>query len=129
MSETDIGRQCIAWSSIPASKSTLYSSILQSNYCRNPQGIGKRPWCYTNAKTREWNYCPVPNCGKIKDENNADMKIQDTMIILVILVFGLCFGCMVMRYVIKRRSNRNNDETHIDPYNVFYLNNSEQIVL
>ena len=38
---------------------------LQRNYCRNPQGYGKSPWCYTDLQTRKWEYCEVNKCKGI----------------------------------------------------------------
>ncbi len=32
--------------------------------CRNPGGVGQRPWCYTANGPRRWDYCDVPKCGK-----------------------------------------------------------------
>lgn len=35
-----------------------------SKYCRNPGGIGERPWCFIgNALHPRWEYCDIPDCG------------------------------------------------------------------
>ena len=37
-----------------------------SKYCRNPGGLGERPWCFIadwNIK-RRWGYCDIPACGE-----------------------------------------------------------------
>ena len=33
-------------------------------YCRNPGGLGRRPWCYTTKTTLRWEYCNITKCGK-----------------------------------------------------------------
>lgn len=32
--------------------------------CRNPGGIGDRPWCYTEDLNVRWDYCDIPKCGQ-----------------------------------------------------------------
>ena len=40
-----------------------------SRYCRNPGGLGERPWCFvyddldSNFDLR-WEYCDIPECGE-----------------------------------------------------------------
>ncbi|KAM7368395.1 hypothetical protein PAMP_014617 [Pampus punctatissimus] len=35
---------------------------LESNFCRNPDGDSKGPWCYTMDPSTRWEHCDVPNC-------------------------------------------------------------------
>lgn len=35
-----------------------------ANYCRNPNGRQRGPWCFTVDNNVEWEYCDVPRCGK-----------------------------------------------------------------
>lgn len=46
---------------------SIYASELQGagNSCRNPGGLGLKPWCYTTNSTVRWEYCDVPLCGKL----------------------------------------------------------------
>ena len=33
-------------------------------YCRNPGGLGERPWCFLTDTHQRWEYCDIPKCGK-----------------------------------------------------------------
>lgn len=33
------------------------------NNCRNPDGRGLRPWCYTTDSSTRWEYCAIPVCA------------------------------------------------------------------
>lgn len=35
---------------------------INTNYCRNPNGYRKTPWCYTDRTTKNWEYCNIPHC-------------------------------------------------------------------
>uniref|UniRef100_A0A8C0ATJ1 Plasminogen n=1 Tax=Buteo japonicus TaxID=224669 RepID=A0A8C0ATJ1_9AVES len=35
---------------------------LEENYCRNPDGDGKGPWCYTTDPATRFDYCNIPEC-------------------------------------------------------------------
>ena len=48
------GNKCLPWD--------LYPDLL-NNFCRNPQGYGKRPWCYIDYKKRIWEYCDIQICS------------------------------------------------------------------
>ena len=32
------------------------------NFCRNPDGEPKGPWCYTTDPDERWEYCDIPGC-------------------------------------------------------------------
>ena len=36
-----------------------------SVYCRNPGGLGERPWCFINSDAQRWEYCDIPDCGEL----------------------------------------------------------------
>ncbi|KAK3086838.1 hypothetical protein FSP39_024282, partial [Pinctada imbricata] len=71
-STTEHGKACIDWDKHPYDVNpTRYPGEgLVTNYCRNPLGSGKKPWCYTMAmndttvlnKTDFWGFCDIPNC-------------------------------------------------------------------
>lgn len=55
------GISCQPWSKNPFINNITYPTLI-NNYCRNPQGTGLKPWCYTNHDRREWDYCLVEQC-------------------------------------------------------------------
>ncbi|XP_028996570.1 plasminogen-like [Betta splendens] len=66
IAETWTGKTCQSWSdqSPHQHKRTTYyypKGGLESNYCRNPDGM-ERPWCYTTDPDTRWQYCLVPRC-------------------------------------------------------------------
>ena len=65
---TESGLPCQRWDSqYPHSHDMDPESFIMlrngENYCRNPAGLAKRPWCYTTDKVR-WQHCDVPKCRK-----------------------------------------------------------------
>ncbi|NP_001098315.1 plasminogen isoform X1 [Oryzias latipes] len=37
---------------------------LDSNFCRNPDGDSRGPWCYTTDPETRWEHCNVTSCGE-----------------------------------------------------------------
>jgi len=35
------------------------------NFCRNPGGKKKKPWCFTTDADTKFDFCDVPSCGKL----------------------------------------------------------------
>ncbi|NXG28030.1 PLMN protein, partial [Dromaius novaehollandiae] len=46
------------------------------NYCRNADGK-KRPWCYTNSNTTQWQYCSIPQCPQTASQITGKVKGDD----------------------------------------------------
>ncbi|CAH1798962.1 unnamed protein product [Owenia fusiformis] len=44
------------------SLTNIKNGIGNHNFCRNPNGSKKRPWCYTTKKAIEWEYCDIRIC-------------------------------------------------------------------
>nr|XP_014344832.1 PREDICTED: plasminogen-like isoform X1 [Latimeria chalumnae] len=69
MSKTLSGRTCQEWSSKTPhyqalSTLSLYTNAgLDENFCRNPDGDIKGPWCFTMDPDMQWEHCGVPKCG------------------------------------------------------------------
>ncbi|XP_054479738.1 prothrombin [Anoplopoma fimbria] len=67
---TQSGRQCQFWSSsfphpiIREFNASEPNSVLQENFCRNPDNRPEGPWCFTKDPTVQKEICRVPTCGK-----------------------------------------------------------------
>lgn len=75
VNKTATGMTCLPWSINPFLSQPIYNN-LQNNFCRNPQGYGKVPWCYINKASRLWEYCDIPTCliGK-SSKSSSDLII------------------------------------------------------
>lgn len=68
---TKSGHLCQLWTQQSPHKHpmlpAIYASELQNaGYaCRNPGGLGDRPWCYTTNVNVRWEYCNIPLCGEL----------------------------------------------------------------
>ena len=64
---TESGHLCQDWvAQSPHAHSAFDPSLLHraARECRNPGGLGERPWCYTVNSRVRWEYCDVQQCGK-----------------------------------------------------------------
>ena len=69
---TRSGKSCQLWESNYPHQHPMLPDIYRadlrkpnSHYsCRNPGGIGDRPWCYTLDPDTRWDYCEIPKCGQ-----------------------------------------------------------------
>ena len=134
---TESGRCCQKWDSdSPHSHpiTSLYRPYLEGhNYCRNPEGRGKRPWCYTTDPSVRWEYCNVSLCVA---DNSVDPSSEGNniviiavavtipsllviVVILIVIICGLCI-CIIRRrdqpeflYTLSKSPNENNNEETI----------------
>ncbi|XP_038845915.1 apolipoprotein(a)-like isoform X2 [Salvelinus namaycush] len=70
-SKTKSGKTCQRWASkYPhnpnMTPSTHPNADLESNFCRNPDGDSKGPWCYTRDPETRWETCNVQDCSASK---------------------------------------------------------------
>lgn len=90
------GKTCLAW----VDQSTHQHPITPldrpelegHNKCRNPDGRGLSPWCYTTDPEVRWEYCDVPPCS------TTPLPLYVYLIIgvgaaLLLLVFVLLLSC------------------------------------
>lgn len=45
---------------------------LAENFCRNPTNKTFGPWCFVNKN--EWEYCDIPKCSGMYDEEKRKEK-------------------------------------------------------
>ena len=74
---TSLNSTCLPWSSTCSNNTLINMSAITNedeNYCRNPGGYRRQPWCYMND-SMSWEYCNVPKCsGNIQNVPNVDLK-------------------------------------------------------
>ena len=111
------GRTCQPWDSDTPHYhplTSLYRPYLDGhNYCRNPEGRGKRPWCYTTDPSVRWEYCDVPFCPKLCENQNNDnnnslvtvITIAAPILILFVLVIIAVVLLTLCIWTIKKRKN------------------------
>jgi len=57
---------CQKWNrNSPQSIPAKYRSMYRHNYCRNPTGSTKGPWCYTTSSGTRWRRCTIPKCAAV----------------------------------------------------------------
>ena len=113
VSTTESGRMCQSWdSNTPHFHpiTSLHRYYLEDhNYCRNPEGRGKRPWCYTMDPTVRWEYCDVLNCSAILESTAATSNSSEVVMIgvaVVIPVLIILILAMIVIIFILRRATR-----------------------
>jgi len=56
---TENGHTCSAWTQ----GANYPDQGLDENYCRNPNEVGARAWCFVENPNILWDYCDVPTCS------------------------------------------------------------------
>nr|XP_048276730.1 plasminogen isoform X1 [Myodes glareolus] len=68
-STTITGKKCQSWASMTPHRhqktpEKFPNAGLEMNYCRNPDGDDKGPWCYTTDPSVRWEYCNLRKCSE-----------------------------------------------------------------
>ena len=75
------------------------------NYCRNPEGRGIRPWCYTTDLSTRWEYCDVQQCSTRTpsggDDSNDDSTIIIAIIVPILFVIAVLLTIIVLVIVYR----------------------------
>ncbi len=67
---TESGYICQSWNKQTPHRHPMLPELYRTDLdqahfsCRNPGGIGNRPWCYTNNPSVRWEYCSISKCGE-----------------------------------------------------------------
>ena len=111
---TESGRTCQKWDSdTPHSHpiTSLHRYYLEDhNYCRNPEGRGKRPWCYTMDPAVRWEYCDVLNCtagildsAATTSSNGVVIAVAVVIPILIVLILTMIVIIFILRRGIREK--------------------------
>ena len=93
---------------------SLYRPYLEDhNYCRNPEGRGERPWCYTTDPNTRWEYCDVEICiaRRMSSDGDDNTIIAVTVPILFVIAVLLTIIVLVVVYrtfFYKRHGSKGN---------------------
>lgn len=99
LSVTTSGKTCQSWvsqSPHPHSITPLDRAELEgNNHCRNPDGRGLLPWCYTTDNDTRWEYCDIPLCNRLLPLYVYAIIGVCSLILLLcgILVVAMCCHC------------------------------------
>ena len=105
---TESGRYCQPWDSTTPHYhplTSLYRPYLEGhNYCRNPEGRGKRPWCYTMDPAVRWEYC---NTACPNQNSNSVITIVTIASPIVVLFMLITFIVIVLTILFfKKRKEK-----------------------
>lgn len=83
-----------------------------NNECRNPDGRGLSPWCYTTDSDTRWEYCGIPSCDDVNIVPTpvpTPVEVEEfvlplysyaiigvcapVVVLVALLVLGLCCCC------------------------------------
>ena len=113
------GRMCQPWDSDSPHFhpiTSLFRYYLENhNYCRNPEGRGKRPWCYTMDPNMRWEYCNVPNCDATSKESSNSLIIGIAVgIPVLIIVILLLIIIVVLLHILSKEKKAINSPSKSD---------------
>ena len=76
--------------------SSLFRQYLEGhNHCRNPEGRGERPWCYTLNPHIRWQYCDIPVCPSPMPLLYIKIGLPIAVsVVLVITLLLFLLGCV-----------------------------------
>jgi len=63
------------------------------NFCRNPGGKKKKPWCFTTDADTKFDFCDIPSCGKL------------TVVSSSVGVYGNLVSCCLTKESVKLEQN------------------------
>ena len=118
ISITESGLPCQKWNSQEPHPHPLTPVLRpyldKHNYCRNPEGRGERPWCYTTDREVRWEYCDVPTCGDGSPQLALWLIVLiaagSALLVLLIVIVGCCIMyCRQRTSIEQRKLNETSD--------------------
>jgi len=101
---TEMGRSCQQWDSNSPHihpLTSLYRIYLEGhNYCRNPEGRGTHPWCYTTDPNVRWEYCNVQPCSRASDSDDDEFPLVTVLAIIIPVLVGIFIVLMIAFLII-----------------------------
>ena len=101
-----------------------------NNYCRNPDGRGDRPWCYTTDPEVRWEYCDVPACSTGFQLSNPVIYgiAGGAGFLLLIILCMVCAICSMYCYsrgvsTQHKQAQSDNAQRYIEPVKVLGIYN------
>ncbi|ALC39199.1 Ror, partial [Drosophila busckii] len=93
---TATGKPCLRWSWLMKEISD-YPELIGQNYCRNPGGAEKSPWCFVDDKSHDRiiETCYIPKCA-----NKIWLTIATIVGVTVVVI-----GIMLLICCLRRRSS------------------------
>ena len=119
---TESGKSCQYWdSNIPHIHpfSSLFRRYLEGhNYCRNPDGRGEKPWCYTTDVNQRWEYCNISICSSATPTNRYIIPVSASaggLFLILLICTVIVFMCCVKRSHTKTKSVILNTDKDLNP--------------
>ena len=95
---TESGRVCQKWDSNTPHihpLTSLYRLYLEGHdYCRNPEGRGERPWCYTTDPTQRWEYCNINPCRAASESDSSDDEFP--LVTVLVIIIPVLVGILIV---------------------------------
>lgn len=116
---TESGKTCQHWDfQAPHTHplTPLFRRYLEGhNQCRNPEGRGERPWCYTTDPNTRWEYCDISVCVQTPPTDELPTSSVDYLpialpvavgvaLILVLVVVVFTVVCYRKRKVSRKKN-------------------------
>jgi len=103
---TKSGKACQKWDSTTPHFHPLTSAYRPyldgHNYCRNPEGRGERPWCYTTDPSTRWEYCNVEQCSTQTSSGGDDSNDSSTIIIAIVVPIVVVLLIIIVLFIIYK---------------------------
>lgn len=104
------------------------------NHCRNPDGRGLSPWCYTTDENTRWEYCDIAICAVAEKQAGQSLPLFAYVLIgvgsLLVLLIILSSILIICCCICSRASSKavNFEETCSNTYQGVRVDNKIKLV-